>query len=606
MNLLRDFSAQPLSVGVSTGLTFAAVFGGKHRSFISAIGDTANVASRLMTAADAGTTLIDHQTAIAGGKKLRVDQPLQLAVKNRSDPIDAVRFQELLGAEHSFDHENQTPLVGRDDVLAAGEQLLGAASRMDAGNASGVLHLAGEPGSGKSRIAAEIARRAHVRGMTVRVGGFELFGVGRPLGPFAELVRERPGLRPISSNEDLVSAIATTRPGDENLAPLVSGLLGFEVKETAATAGLSEEQRSELGRRLLVDLIIEPTSPTLLILEDLHWADEASRHLLTDLARKAPGTSLVVLTTRRPMRIPGCEPVLELGEMSSEMLATIVRDTWSQLGGADLPLEYIDTFVERAAGSPMFAQTVTELVRRSFRPGVPLPPVPIPSEFLPFLTTQIDALSDSAQATALIMAIAGRPVTREELAGVLGGDSNDLLKNLEALASVGIVRPVSGGDVSRFGLRHATVSEALVSRASHAARAPVHEKFARYLAGIDASAREIASHLEHCSVPELALSYYRLARQEAWGAWALEEALHWASLAWTAGPEVASEADAIGLAELEQQLGNLREATERLTGLEGAEAERLRGRIALELGNAADAVAHLERAERLGASGAEE
>ena len=78
-----------------------------------------------------------------------------------------------------------------------------------------------------------------------------------------------------------------------------------------------------------------------------------------------------------------------------------------------------------------------------------------------------------------------------------------------------------------------------------------------------------------------------------------KEAHHWAELALT------ERADLLALAELEQQLGRYDDAEERLRGLEDAEAERLLGRIAFETGRPAEAVEHLQAAERAGASGAD-
>ncbi|MFZ0323579.1 MAG: AAA family ATPase, partial [Actinomycetes bacterium] len=301
---IRTATQQSFSAGISTGLAFTAVFGVQQRGFPSAIGDTTNVAARLMSAAEPGSTLLDGPTATSGGERLATDEPRAMSVKNRDEPIEAFRFRELSRSYLELDDEAVTPLVGREAELIAGERLLDTAA-----HAGGVLHLSGEAGSGKSRLAAEMARRARIRGLVVRTSAFEAFGVSRPFGPFADFVRERPGLRRIVTDHDLATAIAAVRPGDENLAPLLGSLLGLEERETAATVGLTADQRSELGRRLLVDLLCASATPTLLVLEDLHWGDEASLRLLADLSARLPLTSVSMVTTRRPMHIPGCVPV---------------------------------------------------------------------------------------------------------------------------------------------------------------------------------------------------------------------------------------------------------------------------------------------------------
>ena len=558
---LRGMTDLPFAAGVSTGLAFTAAFGGETRRFASVLGDSTNLAARLMAAAAEGTTLIDAATA--AGSTVELGPRRTIAVKNRAQPAEVVEVLGLLRAAAEFTADGETPLVGREAELAAAERLLDSDG--------GALHLVGDAGMGKSRLAAEIARRAEVRGIPVRGGRFEAFGGGRPLGPFLAMVD--------------TAAIAAVRPGDEALAPLIDHTL----PDTPATAALSGEERSQLARRLTADLLL--ARPGLLVVEDLHWADDESRLLLADLG----STSLPLVTTSRADPGLGGTTVV-LDDLSPGELRTVALDTWGRLGGVDLPPDYLDALVERAAGSPLFAQTVTELVRRSYRPGLPLPDVPLPDQLLPFLTSRLDALGDGAQATALRMAVLGRPVRAAGLAQVFALDPEDVDRDLALLVGSGIARPSAGGYAT---LRHDSVGRALLGRASHADRAPLHALVCRYLVNMGEPARDVAAHLEHCDLPELEPGVYRSARDEARSAWLLKEAHHWAELALT------ERADLLALAELEQQLGRYGDAEERLRGLDDEDAERLLGRIAFETGRPAEAVEHLQAAERAGLSGAD-
>jgi class 3 adenylate cyclase/tetratricopeptide (TPR) repeat protein len=532
---LRTRTDVPFAAGVSTGLAFTGAFGGETRRFASVLGDSTNLAARLMAAAEPGTTLVDDATAAASGAHLGT--PRSIVVKNRDEPAQVA---EVLGlpAAGEFAADGDTPLVGRAEELAAAERLL------DAG--AGALHLVGDAGSGKSRLAAEIARHAGVRGLDARVLRFEPFGGGQPLGPFLDAVGP--------------------------VAP--------------ATARLSPQERAELTRQLVANALTDAGG--VLIVEDVHWADDESRALLAGLD---PARVCLVTTGRDDPGLAG--ETIVLADLPASDLRTIALDTWGRLGGADLPAAYLDEIAERAAGSPLFAQTVTELARRDYRPGTPLPEVPLPDRLLPFLTARLDALGDSAQATALRMAVLARPVRPAGMAEVFGVDAD---RDVELLIDSGIARSM-GGYVM---LRHASVGQALLGRASHADRAPLHTIVCRYLLAVGAPARDVASHLEHCEIPELAQDTYRRARDEAATLWALREAHHWAELAIAGG----DAKDLVALAALEQQLGRHAEAEERLRGLDGPDAARLLGRIAFETGRPAEAVEHLEEAERLGAAGA--
>ena len=174
-----------LAAGVATGLAFTGVFGGRSRRFASVLGDPMNVAARLMAEHAAGT-LVDGATAAELGETVRVAKVRSTRVRGRDQ---AVTVQEVVGlaAVREPAGEGATPLVGRRSELDAAEALLDAL----AAGAGGALEVVGEAGSGKTRIAAEVVRRARVRGIAVRTAAFEAFGLGPPLGPFAALLEVR-------------------------------------------------------------------------------------------------------------------------------------------------------------------------------------------------------------------------------------------------------------------------------------------------------------------------------------------------------------------------------------------------------------------------------
>ena len=604
VELIRSTTGVPFRAGVATGLAFAAAYGGRHRTFLTALGDTTNLAARLMGSAPPGGTEVDERTARATRGLVQVGGTTVRALKGKAAPVATVPVAGLGDPQAALDSAGRTALIGRHAELHTAEALL---NRLADGSGS-VLEIVGEAGSGKTRLSAEIARRAGIRGADVQVGAFEAFGLGRPLGPFVGLVRDRLGIGADAGADELRTAVAGLVPRRMPLVPLLAGVLDVAVADTPATAGLRDEQRSELALRLAVDVLCAGSEPTLLVLEDAHWADEASTRLLAELAARVATVPLAAVLTRRADASPLADAdrahgirSITLDDLTREQLATVVRDTWSGLGGGDLPDWYVSTVVERSAGSPLFAVTVTELVRRGFEPGSPLPPVPLPDELWPFLTARLDELGDGPQRAALCCAVLGRPAPITELAVVFDLDQHQTERDVAALVTAGIARPRpdEGGAV---WLRHASVAEALLARASHADRRPLHARVSRHLVAVGASAREVARHLEHCHLADLELDWYRNARAEACVTWALVEARHWGELAVSAG---GNQVDEIALAEIEQQLGESERARERLSALVPDAAlrgpvERLLGRIALETGRLNDAVTHLERAQEAG------
>ena len=600
---IRESSGIGFRAGVATGLAFTASFGGGTRRFMSALGDTTNLAARLMVAADQGATMIDGRTAAASS--VTVGPARLLTVKGKADPQPVHHVLGVPAGGIDAAVEGATPLVGRRAELAAVEQLL---DRLTAGHGS-ALHVVGEAGMGKSRLVAEAIRRAEVRGIHVEVVEFEAFGLGQPLGPFARLLRRRLQLSDAPSTEEIANAVAAVRPDARDLSPLLATLLETDLAETNLTEGLRGSARSEAGQQLLADLLCSSSEPTVFVLEDVHWADEASRNLISAVAARLGDSNLALLSTSRPgaTELATSAAVVVLGELPHDDLAVMVRDTWSVLGGGELPQTAVETIVERAAGSPLFAETVTEIVRRSFQPGQPFPELPLPDQLLAFLTARLDALGDSAQRTALRAAVLGRPATAAEIASIFDVEPASADTDLELLVESGIAKRSGGGPAPVVWLRHASVAEALLARASYANRSPMHELVCAHLVTTAASAREIARQLEFCSLPELEQRWYPRARDEATTTWALHEARHWAELV-VGGDGPAASADLLALAELEQQLGDHPLALQHLAEIRDDPAvqprvESLSGRIAFETGHPAQAVEHLLRAEQGGDDG---
>src|SRR6201999_928399 len=245
------------------------------------------------------------------------------------------------------DNRDMGALVGRDAELA---QLRGLLEDAAAGRAVTGL-VSGDAGIGKSRLVAEAMQLAERDGFTVLCGQCAEIGDSVPYLPFADAFRTAP--------PDIEKAIKA-RPVLSRLLPDGDG----QARE-ADWAGLARQQMFGAVLSLLSELAA--ASPVLLVIEDLHWADATTRHLVTFLARMLHRERVAIIGTyrtddlhRRPplraviaalLRLPMVAPV-ELGPLSAAALSEIL----SNVENAPFPpsAATLNTLVERAEGNAYY------------------------------------------------------------------------------------------------------------------------------------------------------------------------------------------------------------------------------------------------------------
>lgn len=613
---LRSTIDIPIRVGISTGLIFVGAVAGERRAFVGVLGDSVNQAARLMGVAEPGQTVVESRTRRAAGDAVVVEPARMVAVKGKAEPLAVYTVAEVTGRQGSFT-ASETPITGRDREI---DEIVVRAVRCVA-QAGEFVSVVGPAGAGKTRVVDEAANRLDLLGVRVERARFDGYGIGGPYGPFRSLVCRRIGVDTSvavdpwalhGALEEGLSAVGISPAVASMLGPVFG--VGFD--ESDLTSAPPAAERSELARAVVVDLLRSVEAPTVLVLEDVHWADEASAAVLSGLAEGAGASRLSVIATSRSADVlgggsesdgPSVRRPVVLAELDAASLTTIVRDTWTTLGGTAIDDEVVAQIVERAAGSPLFAAVVCALVRQSWTPGQPVPEVPLFEELLGFLTERLDQLPVDLRDLMLRTSIVGRATTTDELSEMFDLEAAEVDRQLKRLCSAGFLR--SGAD--GFEPIHATLSEACREGATHAARVPLHRSVAGWLIDRGRSAREIAGHLEHAPQADSSVDWFRAARRDAWGTWSLREARHWAELA--ASRSASSPEDVLDIAELDLVLGNYPVAEARLRALDPnmsvvedrSRRSHLLGKLAFETGRPEAAVGLLEQAELDGARGPE-
>jgi DNA-binding CsgD family transcriptional regulator/tetratricopeptide (TPR) repeat protein len=374
--------------------------------------------------------------------------------------------------------------IGRARELA---RLLELLERAASGHPAVAL-VAGEAGVGKTRLLAELAARASRGGARVLVGGcLQVGDVGLPYVPFIDAFRDL-GARP--DEAELVAPLIAAVPG---LGRLLPAAREEGVEPPPPGDGFEQVQLLD-GVLSLLDRLSR-SAPLLLVIEDLHWADAASRHLLGFLARTLRASHILLVASyrsdelhrRHPLRpllaelirIPTLERI-EVPPFSRDELAEYLR----ALVGAEVPTGALDRILARSEGNAFFAE---ELVAA----GAVRAEVLLPDALADVLLGRIEALPELAREVLKVAAAAGRGVGHQLLVAAAGRPEAELEQGLREAIAAQVLVTDPATDSYRF--RHALLQEVVYGDLLPGERSRLHATYARLLAD-QGSAAELAYH----------------------------------------------------------------------------------------------------------------
>ncbi|WP_050758201.1 ATP-binding protein [Xylanimonas cellulosilytica] len=379
-------------------------------------------------------------------------------------------------------------LVGRAAELAALDAALTDAL---AGRPRTVL-VTGEAGIGKTRLVGELTARVAAGTVTLR-GQCADSGTG-PV-PFA-------GLTGVAG--DLVAAVGAD--GVRDLAGPGTEVLGVLAPSLAAdgTRGVEDALVPEVLARAVTALAAQ--QPVVVVLEDLHWSDDAARALLTRLTRVAPGPCLLVLATVRSDDVGRAHPLravlaelersraaerLAVGRLDDAQVRDLARALREDVDAGP----GLDDLVARSEGVPFFVEELVGFLDTA-----------LPDSLRDLLLLRYTRLSHQAQELCRVVAAAGHSAPHALLAAALGADALD---DAEAAARECVETGVLVVADDRYAFRHALVREAVDAELLPSESRRLHTAFAQALEQHPpalATLAEVADHWYRARVLDKALA----------------------------------------------------------------------------------------------------
>jgi class 3 adenylate cyclase/tetratricopeptide (TPR) repeat protein len=422
--------APRLRIGVHSGLVVWGEVGpATETRRPTVMGDAVNLTARLQRAAPEGGILISETVGrqVEGSMRLRAWEPL--VVRGKSEPVIVY---EVLGERERPEPIARPPFVDRQADLQQLDDLLARAMR----GRSQVVVIAGDPGVGKTRLTEEFLLRASEEDeVAVLQTSCPPYG-GQSLGPLADLFRQFAGL----AGEVTLADVESRLPMGERAAQaaaIVARLFGLV--EVEADSAVSHETAllvtAEAIRRMLV-------RPTVVVIEDLQWADAGTREVLPVLVERLTDAPLLLIGN---LRAGEASPVwgrrtavttLQLEPLLTEDSSALLEGL---LGGRP-PAEAEAAVIDKAAGNPFYLSELVATLRRTglltrgddggWRLTGPVREV-LPETIQAALLARLDRLAPEQRALVQQAAVVGDTFRRSLLAAVSADDPQPVLDALE-------------------------------------------------------------------------------------------------------------------------------------------------------------------------------
>ena len=493
---LEAVGGEPLMVrvGINTGeaLVRLGASAGLGERLLS--GDAINTASRIQSVAPENGVAVGLATFEATAQVFDYEELEPASLKGKAEPVrvfHAKAARARFGTDLTRTHDS--PFVGREIDLAL---LKGIFDKTVASSSVQLVTVVGEPGLGKSRLVAELFAYADRRPETTiwRQGRCLPYGEGITFWALGEILKAHTGILESDPPAVVQEKLAAVLPeGDERewFRQRLLPLLGIE-----ATSSAEREEQFTAWRRFLEG--IAEAHPTVLVFEDLHWADEAMLSFLDHLADLAEGVPLLLVGTARPelyerfpdygARMRNATPI-SLQPLSLEETARLVS---ALLDATVIPAELQQPILERAGGNPLYAEEFVRLLKDrdllervgsswQLKEGAE---VPFPDSVQALIAARLDTLEPEAKSLLADAAVIGKVFWAGAVASMGERDPQTVTTTLRELSRKELVRPARQSSMvgeAEYAFWHILARDVAYNQLPRASRANRHVAAAKWI-----------------------------------------------------------------------------------------------------------------------------
>lgn len=481
-----------LCSGIETGTLLVRPARNQGQGYLIA-GETAQAASRLADQAASDEILVgpEHQSLGGAYFETRAVQPLSWRdLPKPITPFLLVRASALQSRLEIAELAGLTPLTGRSREIHLLQESLERAK----GGEGQVVLVTGEAGLGKSRLLYEFRRGLDRGPLTLLEGRCQSYGTSIPYLPFIEALKQALSLEEAAAGdgERVSEKIRQLHPQLENFLPIYLHLLSLSSPHHPLPPHLEgEDIRVAIVDALCGLLTLSSKAHTLiLVLEDWHWSDEASGHVLDRLAELVSSYPMLLVVTTRPeltetWSLRSSHTPIRLAPLDLSSSTLLIR---SLLGAEHVERETARLLFERTGGNPFFLEEICKSLleegslktrdSRAFLDGA-AETLQLPDTVQALIRSRLQRIDPRSREILHVCAVIGREFSLDILGHASGHGPKLLLRHLEVLKEASLVQQTGVLPQPTFRFKHALTQEVVYQSLLQRRRKEFHGRVGR-------------------------------------------------------------------------------------------------------------------------------
>ena len=513
-----------IRIAVNTGEAIVELDARPDHGEAMVAGDVVNTAARLQSAAPVGSVIVGEETYTATRNVVEYRPAPPVLTKGKHAPVRA--WLALRPTSHAGERPMAAvPMIGRDREL---EVLTGIWERVNREGRAQFVTVFGPAGIGKSRLGLELAKLVADQGARAMRGRSTPYGASTPYSAFAQLVKQTAMIfdsdDPADARAKLASSVAELAgpAAAEEHAPQLELLLGLGDESTVA-----DRETIFFSARVFVESLAM-SCPTMLLFEDIHWADASQLDLLETLASRVRDVPVLVVALARPELLTDrptwggglpaytALPLDPLSESSSQELAQQLLAVKAVANGAS-------RVAEMAEGNPLFIEELAASIAERSTSNE------LPTSVRAIIAARLDSLPPDERSVLVDASVAGRVFWRGALAEMAAHD--DLAGTLSSLEDRGLIGREAVSRIKgdqQFAFKHSLIHDVAYATLPRAARRERHAAVARFLEAttdVGQSHEALALHWREAGETDRAVEHLTAAADQAGRGWAKERAV---------------------------------------------------------------------------------